>query len=84
MEQKAISKTTIVVARINQIYEDSITGDDVPEGWVSVKDYAHEEGVCRRWANEKLNTLVDKGLLERKQFRSPDGKTRNYYRPLDK
>lgn len=47
--------------------------DQVPEGWLTCKQWAEKEGKSRPWAGERIAVLVKAGEWEMRKFRVHTG-----------
>lgn len=52
----------------------------IESGDVTLSEYAERAGITRSSARNRLQKVVDKGLLETKIVKCPDGKHRRIYR----
>jgi hypothetical protein len=49
--------------------------DVIPHGWFNAEQWREAWGCCRTSAKDRLGLLVDRGLMERRKFRTiHDGK----------
>lgn len=66
-------KLKLIAEAIEQYTKDRAVVDIVPEEWWCAEDYMKANNLSRSSANRHINTLIKKGIVEKKTFKIRSG-----------